>query len=432
MVRVLWVTNTELPEASAILGRAPSPFGGWLDLASKALAAVDGVALFVAFPRSHSDTPAELAGERITYLTFDSDKKGRRSSDSLADRLSRLIKYADPDIVHVFGTEFGHAHTAISLCVAEDRQFVVSIQGLLSVYAQHYSTGLPVSVLFKFTFRDLIKRENIYRQQRSLRARGSQEIDSIVKTRHAIGRTSWDEACVLQINPQITYHKCNEILRHEFYGPRWRLDTCERFTIFVSQGYYPIKGLHLMMEAMPLILQRFPKSRLFVGGWPSVVDETLRSRIRASSYSVYIRQLIRRHRLEDKVVFTGLLNAREMRDQLMRAHAFALPSTIENSPNSLGEAMLLGVPSVASRVGGVPDLLEDGHEGYTYQVDAPYMLAHYICKIFEDDERASRISAAASSRARLTHNANRNTQVLEQIYANILEVPSLHWPGVDK
>ena len=63
-------------------------------------------------------------------------------------------------------------------------------------------------------------------------------------------------------------------------------------------------------------------------------------------------------------------------------------STIENSPNSVGEAMLLGCPVVSSCVGGVPDMLEHGREGFLYQASVPYMLAWYVKRVFGDDELA--------------------------------------------
>lgn len=421
MLKILWITNVELPEASKILGRSPSPFGGWLDLASKELASREGVSLSVASMSSRSfNVPPQFVGEKITYFLFYPSRARRQSGESLEERFSDIIERTDPDIVHIFGTELSHANTVVETCVAKQRNFVVSIQGLPSVIAQHYVTGLPVRVQVRSTGRDLIKRDNILQQQRKLRVRGIQEIAALQKTRHAIGRTSWDEACLSQINPEIDYYRCSEIMRGEFYGRKWHLDSCDRYTIFMSQGYYPIKGLHILLEAMPLILRRFPQARIAISGWPPVADRTLRARLRQSSYGLYIRQLIRKHRLEERVELTGILGAEEMRDRLLKAHVFALPSTIENSPNSLGEAMLLGVPCVASRVGGVPDLLEHGREGYTYQVDAPYMLAHYICRIFEDDECASRLSLAARSRASITHNPDANTRALEQIYARII------------
>ena len=94
-------------------------------------------------------------------------------------------------------------------------------------------------------------------------------------------------------------------------------------------------------------------------------------------------------------------------------------SSIENSPNSLGEAMILGVPCVASDVGGVADLLKHKEEGFVYQTDARYMLAHYVCEIFAYDELALEFSAKARMHVIKTHNKEENTKSMMEIYREI-------------
>ena len=58
----------------------------------------------------------------------------------------------------------------------------------------------------------------------------------------------------------------------------------------------------------------------------------------------------------------------------------------------MSEAKILGVPSVVSYAGGTTDRIKHGVSGFYYQTDAPYMLAHYICKVFEDTKVALRFS----------------------------------------
>ena len=103
----------------------------------------------------------------------------------------------------------------------------------------------------------------------------------------------------------------------------------------------------------------------------------------------------------------------------MEANVFISPSTIENSPNSVGEAMLLGVPIVSSNVGGVADLLKDKEEGYLYQSDAPYMLAYYVMQTFKDFERASVMGQNARKHAAITHSYEKNLNCLLDVYHQI-------------
>jgi glycosyltransferase involved in cell wall biosynthesis len=120
------------------------------------------------------------------------------------------------------------------------------------------------------------------------------------------------------------------------------------------------------------------------------------------------------------VVFTGILDEKQMCERYLKSHVFVCPSSIENSPNSLGEAMILGVPCVASDVGGVIDLLTHREEGFVYQTDAPYMLAHYVCEIFANDDLALQFSKKARIHAIKTHNKEENTKRMMEIYREII------------
>ena len=79
--------------------------------------------------------------------------------------------------------------------------------------------------------------------------------------------------------------------------------------------------------------------------------------LRRSSYQKYLADLTLRFGLEEKIEFLGSHTAQGMKEAFLEANVFVLPSTIENSPNSLGAAMLLGVPCEASAVGGVTTMM---------------------------------------------------------------------------
>lgn len=82
------------------------------------------------------------------------------------------------------------------------------------------------------------------------------------------------------------------------------------------------------------------------------------------------------------MVFTGILSEEKMIEQYLKSNVFVLPSVIENSSNSLGEAMLLGMPCVATNTGGTMDILEHKKEGFLYPYTEPAMCADYISRYF--------------------------------------------------
>jgi glycosyltransferase involved in cell wall biosynthesis len=418
-VKVLWLTNIPLPEACQLMSEKPTPFGGWLVNASKDLAIQENIQLSLAFPRPQSSDVVKLKGEKINYYSFPIVKVGEEYIQKNI-HLKNILKEWNPDLVHIFGTEFPHTLAMINACKESGIKTVISIQGLVSIYSKHYMANLPSKVQKRFTFRDFVKQNNILQQQKQFEERGILEIKALQKVDHIIGRTTWDKACTTQINPNANYHFCNETLREEFYKYEWSLKKCEKYTILLSQAGYPIKGMHYVLEALPYILKKFPETKLYVAGPDFTSATTLKEKLKKTSYAIYITELIERYDLKKHVFFTGLLNEKQMCERYLKSNVFVCPSSIENSPNSLGEAMILGVPCVASNVGGISDMLIHKEEGFIYQADAPYMLAHYVCELFENEDLAKSISKKAKDHALMTHDRDKNTKMLIDIYCDIL------------
>lgn len=419
-MRILWITNIPLPEASLLMNEKPIPFGGWLVNASNDLSENTGIELYIAFPQKGSSGLKHLKGKKINYYTFPSIDS-REANNPNQVYLENILNSIKPNLVHVFGTEYAHSLAMVNLCNKMGIKAIISIQGLVSICSRHYMASIPINVQRRYTLRDIIKGENLIVQQNKFAKRGEVEIQTIKKSKHVIGRTTWDRACTSQINPDATYHFCNETLREEFYNHKWKVDQCEKFSIFASQASYPIKGIHFVLEAMPLILKKYPKAKLYIAGHDITMADTIKQKIKLSSYAKYIRDLIKEYKLGDSVIFTGLLDEKQMCERYLKSNVFVCPSSIENSPNSLGEAMILGVPCVASDVGGIPDMLKDKEEGFLYQHDAPYMLAHYVCEVFENEDLALKFSKNAREHALKTHDRDENTARLIEIYRDVLE-----------
>lgn len=419
-MRILWLTNIAIPEANMLMKKTPSPFGGWFASAAESLSNCEKVNLAVAFPDNKATSIIELKGKKIEYHAFPVLKNDLIDVNNNVF-LNNIISKFNPDIVHIFGTEYPHTLAMVNVCNEQNIKVVISIQGLVSVYANHYMACLPTNIQNRITFRDFIKQDNLIQQQKKFAKRGRLELEALQKVKYVIGRTTWDKACVSQINPDIQYYHCNETLRDKFYEYTWDIDKCNKYSIFVSQGSYPIKGLHFILEAMPLILKRFRDAKLYVSGHNIVKTDAFKNKLKISSYGKYIKMLIDKYNLHGRIFFIGILNEKEICQRYLKSNVFVCPSIIENSPNSLGEAMILGVPCVASYVGGIPDLLIDKEEGFLYQADAPYMLAHYISEIFSNNFLALNMSKRAREKAVITHNRENNTKRLIQIYKQIAE-----------
>lgn len=423
--KILWICNVPIPRIAADMNINAPNICGWLTGFANSIEKIDDIELYIAFPQLGIKEVKMGTVGRINYYAFSQPKllgvlpveDQINESKYMREHLRTIISKVSPDLLHIFGTEYPH-----SLVSAEEfnkpEKTVVNIQGLPSFYWMHFNNGIPYQELKRFTLSN-IARGNLIQQAEKMKRRGMTEISTIKKVGHVIGRTDWDEACTKEINPKIQYHFCNESLRDSFYSGTWGYESCEKHSIFMSQAATPIKGLHFMLRAMPEILRNYPDAHLYVAGNDLTRTETFYGKLKISSFALYIKRLMKQFGIEDKVTFTGSLNESQMKDRFLHSNVFVSPSTIENSPNSLGEGMLLGVPCISSDVGGVKNMLVHGAEGFVYQGDAPYMLAYYIKKIFEDPEHAANLGKNARLHALKTHSREENLRKLLEIYGDI-------------
>ncbi len=329
----------------------------------------------------------------------------------------REIRSFRPDVIHSWGVEYDHALAMVNAAEKEGMlsHMAASIQGLCGFLAEHYTDGLPPQTVNSLTFRDLVRRDNIARQREKFVLRGQLEAQSVGKLRHIIGRTDWDYEKTGIWNPDRQYHFCNETLREPFYEGRWAYADCRKHQIFAADCSYPIKGFHILLEAFAQVLQVYPDATIRVPG-RSFLGGDWKEQLRRGSYGEYLAKLTKRHHLEEKIEFLGHLSAEGMKAALLVANVFVLSSTMENSPNSLGEAMLLGLPCIASRVGGVPNLMAEGLEGRIFPSCDAGALAAHIMELFALEEKAEALGQAAHVHAKKTHDPEKNLRDLQSIY----------------
>ena len=390
----------------------------------------EDIELVYLFPANNGNLKIKV--EKAEFISY-SQKNSIEFEKKQVYEFEKIISDKKPDIIHIFGTEFPHtfamlkaaeykALVAQMIKAAENKgmldKTVINIQGFVSVYAKHFYASLDNKTVRAYTFRDFVKRNNIHNQRLAFVKRGIYEEKALRLSRHVIGRTDWDKACVTRVNHDINYHFCNETLRKPFYENAWDIEKCEKHSIFVSQSNYPIKGFHYMLEAMADIVKIYPDAHLYTTG-NSPLNLNFNQKIRQGYYSKYLGKLIKKYNLENNVTFLGYLDEDKMCERFLKSNVFVCCSSIENSPNSVGEAMILGVPVVTSDMGGVKNMLTHEKEGFVYQSDAPYMLSYYIKKIFENRDIALKFSENAKQHAKETHNKEENFNQLLKIYEEL-------------
>lgn len=417
-MKVLWLCNVIIPQVSDKLGMESGSGGGWMNQLADLMDESEEIELGICAPYAGRKKLTKVTwGMRSVFYGFNKDKwEPWIYDESIEKEFGEILLDFKPDIVHIFGTEYPHT-LAMVRAFGNPECTVIHIQGLVSVYYYYYAY-LPIFVPYRCTFRDLLKRDNIAAQKRKFRQRGQFEIEALKNVGHVMGRTDWDRAYVMDINPNLEYHYVQEMMRTEFYSGRWDYQKCRKHSIFMSQGSYPIKGLHLMLEALRNIVKDYPDAVLYVAGSDIVDFSDWKKLLRRTYYQKYIASIIKKWDLSGHVVFTGVLDAARMKEMFLKCNVFVSASSQENSPNSIGEALLLGVPIVTSDAGGVNSLLSHGKEGYIYRVDDVVMLEYYVKKVFESDSEC--MSECAYERARKQYDRQEIEQGLTKTYYSIM------------
>ena len=360
--------------------------------------------------------------EGITYYLLPQSRLNTKYDRSLEPFWKLIVDDFNPDIIHIHGTEYAHGLASMNACPS--LRFVISIQGMVGVYYHFYYAGIRLlDIIRHLTFNDLRKKNSILDGKKDFWHKGKIENEYLRKTQHIIGRTSWDFAHVKAVNPSVSYHLCNEVLRRSFYeSTKWGLALKTDFSIFISQAGYPIKGLHQVLKALPIVKSYYPNTKLRIAGPDITRSSTIREKINIGGYGAYLSSLLDELNLRSYVTFLGPQDEAQMIREYQNAHVFVCPSSIENSPNSVGEAQIIGTPCIASYVGGVPDMITDEETGLLYRFEDHVMLAFKIIRVFEDEMLAVHISQNGQAVAEKRHNSGFIGTQMQDIYSKIIAI----------
>jgi glycosyltransferase involved in cell wall biosynthesis len=412
-MRILWFTNILMPDVCKAFGQPAQVVGGWMPSLLSALLRTGNVEMAVAAVHRDLNSVEKMVLNGVTYyLLPKSTEDERKLTERFKDYCTFAIKDFVPDLVHIHGTE-----NLFGLYTAQERPpcpVVISIQGLLHVCYRHVLGGLTFSQYLEGGKEGLLAWGRFILKAREWARRGDNECSAIAGNRHFIGRTLWDHANVTAINPAAKYYFCNELLRPPFYAATWDIGTMSRHTIFCPAAHSPLKGFHWVLPAIAALCHEFPSITVRVAGAPWSMSEG------KGYYGRYMHKLINKYCLAGRVVPLPALSDTEMATELQNAHAFVIPSLIENSSNSLAEAMLVGTPCIAAFVGGIPSMVADGEDALCFPAGDSTYLSHQLRRLFNDDQLARRLSGNARLVARDRHDEGRIVAEQEDIYCRVI------------
>lgn len=417
-MRVLWITNSVMPEIAQSLGWSRFGSGGWMSAMLSQLRQIPDVSIIVATISKKSQRLITRNINGVGYWILPAKTPIWKYDSDLEKYWITLKETFSPDIIHIHGTEFSHGLAYIKACGAEN--VIISLQGLIGEIGKVYSAGISKKDVLKTeTLSDKILKKGVRHTQQQYLLRGIYEKECLKSVKYVIGRTDWDRKTVLKINPNVEYFKNNESLNDIFYSVKWNYDTCEPHTIIISQCASPIKGFHILLRAMPLVLAEYPNAHIYVTGGNSVFPTSIKQRLLDTGYNVYLRQLIRKYKLNNRITFLGALSAEKMCDVYLKSNVFVLCSAIENSSNSLAEAQCIGMPTIATSAAGTPTMTQNGKLSVEYDFEDYKQLAKNIISIFSCQYDVNQfLNTRAIVHAR--HDRKKNMLELMQIYNEVI------------
>ncbi len=420
-MRILWLTNVPVKNAGQLFFGKPAN-GMWMDAALEEYASDKENRLFVMTTGNTAQTRC-ATDETATYYLVP-DKPGynyRCGKEKNIVAMRRVLEEVQPDIIQIWGTE---NQAAMDLLTAnEDRApVVVYIQGVIASLSRYFQAGIPTKdILLNYTLSDLLFGTGIRQQIHRYQKQALQERQVLARVNNVIGENLWSRAYYRSIVPDVQFHACPLHLSRCFAHRRWELSAATPYSIMCNSSNYSIKGLHMLLRALHLVKQTYPQVKLYLPGNHPAGRRDVKSALLISGYCRYIKKLIKKLGLEENVVFLPFLTQEQMARQMEQAHVFVVSSAIENHSSSLKEAMLLGVPSIGTYVGGVSEYLRHGENGFLYRFEEPEVLADLIDRIFRSPELAQRLSRNGRADMQALHvDKDLHSRTLE-IYQTILE-----------
>jgi glycosyltransferase involved in cell wall biosynthesis len=416
-MKVLWFTNVPFPDAGPEFGGSVTGSGGWLWGLADALRQHTQISLGVVTAcRDGKDLQVEKNGI-CHYRVAVPGKRFNRVTQIEPDQdfISRCQKVAtafSPDLLHIHGTEWTYGLLTAKRHLGQPA--IVSIQGVLRGLLPNMLGNMKVHELIRcHGVMNLLFRNGIIFNAIHMRKRCSTEASILNGNQYFIGRTLWDRAQLRMVNPSATYLHCDEVLRPVFYQDLPVVIKQKRPVILATWGASPLRGTHVLLRALALVLREIPDVELRLPR-----GQFRRSRF-FRDYCTHLDDLINQLGISAAVTLLPGLTADEYANEMHKAHAFVQASLVENSSNTLCEAMLLGTPCVVSYAGGMPSLVKDEENALCFPPGEHAVLAEQLLRLLRDPALSQRLSKNARNIAQKRHDpktiANRTVEIYEKL-----------------
>lgn len=400
-MKVLWFSNTASLGEHILNNRATS--GGWIIALDTYIQ--KHVELHIAF-HYHKEHPAFKYGNTHYHPIFAPLSKRRLILNKFwrykiydkeyLDKYISIINLIQPDLIHIHGTENSFSsilhHTNIPV--------VVSIQGIINAI---YSKLNDITHSYSLDWKLRITQQR-FKAMAFIERKYSNEI------KYIISKSVWNSRISTLMAPNAKIWQINNILREQFYLNNWNNNNLDRemivLTTTLSDGV--LKGFDVITKIAELLHSYEIKFE-----W-RIIGIDINSRVVSSA-----KRKVQNNLSKFNIKLIGRLNESELINALLDATFYITCSRMENSPNNLNEALMLGIPTIASYSGGTGTFINDTEDGILVQDGDVYGFAGAIVWLFNHPNIAIAMSKAARERALLRHKKENIGENVLNVYKSI-------------
>lgn len=406
-MRVLWFSVTPSNYDKKI-------FGGWISsLENIVHKYCKDIVLGIAFV--HNDNIYKKEKKGITYYPIKIFKnkldklQWRINPDYewklLRPKLLDIVNDFNPDIIQCFGSEWPFGLIAKEV----DIPVVIHMQGFSNIYRLSNLMALTLPEQYYLAKYNPIKiLQEKFKEYKSIKtANTEKEIMRINK--FFMGRTEWDKNIVKYYSPDSLYFHCEEAIRPEVKNSsiHWEYKRTECMKIISISSASTLKGNSLILRTAQIL-----KDFNFNFEWRVAGHK--------ESFNKFEKLLNINHK-DVNITMLGTINVNEVVTELINNEVYVHAAIIDNSPNSICEAQLIGIPVISTNVGGIPQLIDNGNSGLLYPYNEPHTLAFILMSMHNNKKMLENLSRQEKNVSSKRHNEYSIANNLTTIYRKIVD-----------
>ena len=413
-MKILWFTNT-----CSLYDKNNNSYngGGWIESLEKIIGVHPEIELGISF--FHQDKCFKKQIGKTTYypIPLYSSKLQKAKRLTLLHNDKKEISYYlsvvndfKPDLIHVFGSEqsFGllGKHTKVPL--------VIHLQGILNPCLNaYYAPGYSSLDIVKNNILHPIKLLLNQYGFKKFKYNASREAIILSSCKFFMGRTDWDKNISELYAPNSNYFNCGEILRDIFYQIEpWRRSEKTTFKIISTISKATYKGFDLILKTARLLVDLGDIDFEWnVYGVSEYIEWEKKLNIKCNKVNINLK---------------GVVNSVTLANNIKESDVFIHPSYIDNSPNSVCEAQIIGIPVIAANVGGLSSLITNSTTGILVPANDPFTLAKKIIDLKNATEYPTSLGKHARETALIRHNKITICNTLLSIYKNIIDAENIN------